>query len=103
MARAVIQAGICGFQTVVEAHLEGDDCVVSIESECKSIQKLAGDVCRVDPYREITFRGQGPLVLLLAAKRCPHAACPVPSSIIKAIEVASGLALPADASIHLEK
>ncbi|HEY9077581.1 MAG TPA: hypothetical protein VIO61_13695 [Anaerolineaceae bacterium] len=103
MARALIQAGICGFKTIVEAHLEGEDCVVSIESECKSIQKLAGDVCRLDPFREITFRGQGPQILSQAAKRCPHTACPVPSGIIKAVEVASGLALPADASIHLEK
>jgi hypothetical protein len=35
----------------------------------------------------------------MAAKHCKHAACPVPSGIIKAIEVASGLALPKDASI----
>jgi hypothetical protein len=32
----------------------------------------------------------------MAAKHCQHASCPVPSGIIKAIEVASGLALPKD-------
>jgi hypothetical protein len=39
----------------------------------------------------------------MAAKHCQHASCPVPSGIIKAIEVASGLALPKDASIQVSK
>jgi hypothetical protein len=32
-----------------------------------------------------------------------HPACPVPSGILKAIEVAAGLALPKDASIKPSK
>jgi hypothetical protein len=39
----------------------------------------------------------------MAAKHCKHAACPVPSGIIKAVEVASGLALPKDASIQVSQ
>jgi len=57
----------------------------------------------VHPFEEIAFRGEGPKTLLLAAKHCKHAACPVPSGIIKAIEVAAGLALPKDASIQVSK
>jgi hypothetical protein len=39
----------------------------------------------------------------MAAKHCKHAACPVPSGIVKAVEVASGLALPKDASIKVRQ
>ena len=31
-----------------------------------------------------------------------HAACPVPSAILKAIEVSAGLALPADVHVSIE-
>ena len=50
---------------------------------------------------EISFHGEGPKTLRMAAKHCKHTACPVPSGILKAIEVASGLALPKDASIEV--
>jgi hypothetical protein len=105
MAIAKIFSGRCGFNTVVEATLyetdDGDRVKLNIQSECKSCMKLAAVLTDVDPMREITYRGQGPLTLELAAKTLPHTACPVPSGIIKAIEVASGLALPADATIML--
>lgn len=39
----------------------------------------------------------------LAAKHLRHAACPVPAGIIKAVEVAAGLALPADATIKISE
>jgi hypothetical protein len=39
----------------------------------------------------------------MATKHCKHAACPVPSGIIKAVEVASGLALPKNASIQVSQ
>ena len=105
MAKANIFSGRCGFSTIVEATKvetdEGDRVRLNIQSECKSCQRLAAVLTEVDPYREITYRGEGPLTLQLAAKTLPHPACPVPSGIIKAIEVASGLALPANATITL--
>jgi hypothetical protein len=57
----------------------------------------------VDPFREISFRGDRPLTLRLATECLCHTACPVPAGIIKAVEVAAGLALPADATISVSK
>ena len=101
MAKAEICPGICGFKATVETRMDGSECTVKIESDCKAIQRLAADLKQVDPFREMTFRGEGPLTLQLAAKYCNHAACPVPAGIIKAIEVEGGLALPADVTIKL--
>ncbi len=103
MVKAEISSGICGFTTIVEARMDDSHCILSIESECESVQALATELIRVDPFREITFRDEGPLTMELAAKHCCHTACPVPVGIIKAVEVAAGLALPSDAVIKISK
>ena len=79
----------------------GRKCVVSVDSDCDAIQRLGDELSEVDPFQEITFRGEGPHTLRLGAKHCYHPACPVPVGIIKAIEIEAGLALPADAIITL--
>jgi hypothetical protein len=99
MSKTVIQSGICGFTTEVIARSESRTCTITITSDCKAIQALAEALRQVDPFEEITYRGEGPLTLRLAKEHCPHPACPVPSGIIKAIEVEAGLALPKDATI----
>ncbi len=103
MARAEITSGICGFTATVETHMDGRNCLVSITSECKAIQSLAEQLTEVNPFQEISFRGEGPRTLKLGAQYCYHPACPVPVGIVKAIEVEAGLALPADAVIKLSK
>ena len=67
------------------------------------MEQLAEALTEVDPYQEISYRGEGPVTLKLAAEHLVHPACPVPSGIIKAIEVEAGLALPKDASIKPSK
>jgi len=101
LARAEITSGICGFKTTVRTRMGGRKCVVSVDSDCDAIQRLGDELSEVDPFQEITFRGEGPHTLRLGAKHCYHPACPVPVGIIKAIEIEAGLALPADAIITL--
>jgi hypothetical protein len=103
LAKAEITSGICGFTATVDTRMEGRQCLVSIESECDAIQRLGEELMEVNPFQEISFRGEGPQTLRLGAKHCYHAACPVPVGIIKAIEIEAGLALPADATITLSK
>jgi hypothetical protein len=76
---------------------------LEINTRCESIQKLAGDLKAVNPIQEISFGGDGPKTMHMAAKHCKHTACPVPAGIIKAVEVASGLALPKDAIIKVSQ
>ena len=103
MAKAEIFSGICGLNTTVEATMKGSNCSLSVQSECKAIQRLAEELPEVVPFREFTFRGAGPETFEAAAEHCSHAACPVPVGIIKAVEIEAGLALPADVSIKLSK
>ena len=103
MASAEIESGICGFCTTVKTTGEGRTVRVEFETDCGYVEQLAEALTEVDPYKEISYRGEGPVTLKLAAEHLVHPACPVPSGIIKAIEVEAGLALPKDASIKPSK
>jgi len=102
LAKAEIFAGNCGFNTTVDTQMNGRMCTISIQSECAAIQRMAQELTEVDPYQEISFRKM-PRTLEMGVKYCTHTACPVPSGIIKAIEVEAGLALPTDVTIKLIK
>ena len=103
MAKAEIESGICGLCTTVRTTSEGRTVRVEFETDCGYVETLAEALTEVDPYKEISYRGDGPVTLKLAAEHLVHPACPVPSGIIKAIEVEAGLALPKDASIKPSK
>ena len=103
MSKAEIHSGICGFTTEVEATMNGKACNLVIRSDCKSIQKLAQNLKQVNPFQEISFRQSIPQTIELSMQYCPHAACPVPVGIIKAVEVAAKLAVPADVFIKLSR
>lgn len=103
MAHVEIDAGICGFTTIVDAVMDGDECVLTIESPCTAIQEMGAELGRVDPFREILFRGKGPAILDASRRHCHHPACPVPAGVVKAVEVAAGLALPRDAVIRVSR
>ena len=103
MAKTEICSGICGHTATVEAMKEGKVCKLTITSDCQAIQNLAKELTEVDPMQEISCRRGIPQTLQMGQKHCFHAACPVPVGIIKAIEVAGGLALPKDVTIKVAK
>ncbi len=103
MCKAIIDPGVCGFIAEVTAKMDGDMCSLQIACDCEPIQEMAKALTQVDPMAEIGFHGDGSLTLRMATQHLPHAACPVPVGIVKAVEVAAGLALPKDASIELIK
>jgi len=98
MVRAASEAGICGFPTFVEARATDDPrrVTLDLQSGCGAMQKLAEARTDAGPLRESTFRRALPRTRELAAQHGDHAACPVPAGIIKVVEIAAGLALPAD-------
>ena len=104
MAKAQIEAGICGFSTQVEAEAgENYQVKLKIESECQHIQKLADDLNEVNALGELSFRRGTPTILEKGAKYCTHASCPVPVGIMKTVEVAAGLALPQIVKIEVDE
>lgn len=97
-----VNAGVCGFKTTVTATVrEGKKAAVIMETECPSLKPMADELKEVDVFKECFARiGESP-IFKLAQKYCKHASCPVPTAILKEIEVAARLALPRDVLIEV--
>lgn len=104
LARVVVHAGVCGhIATIRAARTEGYNVRISVESDCPHVQKIAPEPIEVDALRQVATRAGMPSLLEDAYRSCAHAACPVPCGLIKAAEVATGLALPQDVDIKITK
>ncbi|WP_319478327.1 DUF6951 family protein [Marispirochaeta aestuarii] len=103
MIRLELDPGICGLKTRIEASSEDGRLVrLGIESQCPSIQALEESLEEVDAYQVCFADFRDSPVYKAAGEHFKHAACPVPSAIIKAVEAAAGLALPKDVRFTFE-
>ncbi len=104
MTKVVVESGICGFSTTVTARMEKDGKHISIllETGCEMVEKMSEDLASVSRMSVFTGFLANP-VYRSAASYLKHTACPVPSGIIKAMEVEAGFCLPKDASITFVK
>lgn len=99
MTKVIVNPGICGFTVVISAEKNnGKSVMISLDTECEMVQKMRDDVLRLDMRSAFIGQGSNP-VYRSAGKHLKHAACPVPSGILKALEVELGLCIPKDASI----
>jgi len=104
MVNVTVDAGICGFISIIKAHALDEQTVeVSIESKCDAVAALANEIKNVDAFSVVFAKYGVSPVYQAADKHFKHAACPVPCAIVKAIEAAAALALPKDVVINIEK
>ncbi|MCB8816047.1 DUF6951 family protein [Desulfosporosinus shakirovi] len=111
MATGIIHCGACGF--TINAKAVSDDSQSSsrrskmikleITSDCPNYQKIAKELTEVDAYKEILHKLHTGKVYEIFAKYSPHPSCPGVSGILKTVEVATGMALPQNASISVTK
>ncbi len=103
MTKVVIHSGSCGFTVTVTAEKGPSRTVrISLETDCEMVQKMAEEIATLDRTAALTGFQNNP-VYRSAAKHLKHAACPVPSGILKALEVEAGLNLPRDVTVVFEK
>jgi len=98
-----VEAGSCGFSAKISVYKVDDRHVrVEIESGCDQLTAMNHDLAC------LRWKGRGheifgPMsdsaVYRSASTHIHHTACPIPSAILKAIEVEVGAALPKDATI----
>lgn len=104
MSTTLINAGVCGFSTTVQVDSEDlQMATIKIKTQCPSLKALEIGPIEVDGFAECFGKvGEGE-IFELCRKYCKHAACPVPTGIVKAVEVACELALPKDFCIEITK
>jgi hypothetical protein len=97
MVEVEVNPGVCGLKTVVKVQSEDmQNASIEILTECPNIKPMEQELKEVDGFKECFSKLGDSRVYELAKEYCKHAACPVPSAIIKGIEAACGLALPKD-------
>lgn len=101
--RVTVDSGICGFHCLIEAWEEEKRQIrIKISgSECKQIQCLSEKVQEMN-LRDLFAPIGDNLVYSSAQSVGCHPSCLVPIAILKAVEVAMGMALPRDAVIRFE-
>ena len=105
-ALVVVDAGICGFQTRIRAESDDTQNVTfKVTSGCEKARGYGDTLMAkgpVDGYAELGAGAEG--VILATAheslKGC-CAACAVPVSAFKAMQVAAGVALPKDVTLTI--
>jgi hypothetical protein len=95
-----VTSGICGFNTRIKAEkAEGKKIRITLSSDCEMVAKMQNDVAELEMIAAAFTRFLENPVYRSASKCLKHVACPVPSGILKALEVEAGLCLPKNASI----
>jgi len=100
---ASVNAGICGFTCRIKAWKidKGTVGLEISESECQQIQQLSSLLSRLSLKEIFMPLTRNPVYLAAEQSGC-HPSCPVPVAVIKAAEVAMGMALAGDAFIRFE-
>jgi hypothetical protein len=102
---AEVDPGACGLTSRIKASSpDGMNVVLEIESACLRVQAYAPRAMVLDAYQELLNKPLAQtLPVRLAAEHNLHTTCPMPLAVLKAAEVAAGLALPQTTSIRLER
>ncbi|MCM1567759.1 MAG: hypothetical protein FNP40_02420 [Dehalobacter sp. 4CP] len=103
MIKIFVNGGACGFMTNIEANAERQNANIKINTECPSLKPLSEELKTINGYEECFGKIGDTSVFQIARQYCKHAACPVPTAIIKGVEAACGLALPRDIEIKITK
>ncbi len=99
MTKVIVNPGACGFIVEVTAEKGKDKKVhIFLETGCEMVRKMLDDIGAIEVMALFSGLLNNP-VYRSAAKNLKHVSCPVPSGILKAVEVEAGMAVPKEVSI----
>ena len=98
-----IDPGICGFPCQIQAwKKDGRAAGLAITgSDCKMVRRLSELLQEVSLKALFLPLTKNPVFLSAEKARC-HNACPVPSAVVKALEVALDLAVQKDVAFRFD-
>ncbi len=103
MTKLIVRSGACGYPVTVKVEKGKDGkFFLSLDTECEMVKKMLEDIASLDRFAPLAGFLNNP-VYQSAAKHIKHAACIVPSGILKALEVEAGMNVPKNAGITFVK
>jgi hypothetical protein len=97
----IVDPGICGFSCTITAQ-KSDNRTVTVQignSECKQIKRLSNYLTEISLSELFLPPTRNP-VYMAAEKAGCHSSCAIPVAVLKAVEVALGVALPRQVRIQ---
>ncbi len=100
MTRVKVNPGICGLVSeIFIKKIDKNHFSVEIKSDCEMVEKLGEKLKELD-MMDVFKRIIDNPVYREASVCLRHTSCPVPSALLKALEVEAGLALSCDVKIE---
>lgn len=101
MTKIKVCPGVCGLESVICADSEDMvEAELTVETQCPFVRKMIESIEQPISAYEVCFGKPGKGAIYDAAESLAHAACPVPSAVVKLLEVECGLALPKNVSFE---
>ena len=101
MTHVIVEPGVCGLTADIKVEMvDAMMAKIDIQTDCKMIAKLVEDLGEtVNAFELLGLSGNDPLLEVGRMGTRIHAACPTIAGVAKAVEAASQMALPRNASI----
>jgi len=105
MTHVIVEPGVCGLTADIKVEmLDMRTAKIDIQTDCKMVADLVQGLGEtVDAFKLLGMSGGTPLLEKGRRGSRIHAACPTLAGVAKAVEAASQMALPRDASIKFVK
>lgn len=104
MTKVRINAGACGYTSVVKVHsLNNNQVHINIITACRMLQSFNEKLGVVDWTKGVFDRFCDSIIYKTAHETLKHTDCPVPMAIIKAIQVEIKGSVPKNLSMTFEK
>ena len=108
-AKVTVDAGICGFTTIIKAASEDNMNVdLKVVSPCEIIKDLAQkyqEITPINAYQELSPQTESAILKIsrpVLVEKGACEACAVPAAVCKAMYIAAGLALPKDVVMEIQ-
>lgn len=104
MIKVEVNAGVCGFHSTIRVDADKKRIAqIEFTTACPALKPLEEALKEANGLEEVYAKVGESSVFELSKKFVRHAACPVPTAIVKGIEAACGLALPRDVEIKVSR
>ena len=103
MTKLVVNTGGCGYTIDIRVEkAAAGQYSLTVETGCEHVKALAGDLPVLKEMDVFIPILQNP-VYQAAARRVKHSACPIPSAILKTLEVEAGFNVARDVTFTFER
>lgn len=100
-AKAVVEPGACGLKVVILAELDEENKLsVKFHSACKQVAGLTGHFQGINWKKGFFAKICDSYVYRVCTENLKHVDCPVPSAILKTVQVLVGAAV--EQEVHMK-